>query len=231
MDSIETFELRVASVGLRIARLALRALIVFTIVAALLLALAWAAQRVFGWRPPAAVAALFVERVQAAEALLYVYDKDTGWRANPYTQLHYVLRGPFQRGEPLDARLRTNAEGFFDRDHFLATPYYRIAFVGDSWVEAQQVDASERFSHLVEEYVPAYSKGARVVETMNFGWSNLGTAQELGVVRTYVAKYKPDEIWLVFNPADDVSDSSPLFTAPPLGPTFTYAADGSIAAL
>jgi len=228
MDSIETFEQRIASVCLRFAGLALRALVVFTIVAALLLAGAWTANRKFGWQPPAAIANLFVERTQAAEALLYVYDKDTGWRANPYTQLHHVLRGPFQRGEPQDVRLRTNAEGFFDRDHSLATPYYRIAFVGDSWVEAQQVDATHRFTQLVEDYVPALSKGAKAVETMNFGWSNLGTAQELGVVRTYVAKYKPDEIWLVFNPADDVSDSSPLFTAPPLGPTFAYEAGGTV---
>ena len=224
----QPFESRVAAVGFRLARLALRALIVFVIIAGTFLGLAWAAQRWLGWHLPPAITNLFLERVQSAEALLYAYDNDTGWRANPYTQLRHATRGPFQRGEPHDVRLRTNSEGFFDREHYVATPYYRIAFIGDSWVEAQQVEATQRFTHLVEEYVHAYSKGAKAVETMNFGWSNLGTAQELGVVRKYVARYRPDEIWVVFNPADDVSDSSPLLTAPPLGPTFTYGERGAI---
>jgi hypothetical protein len=230
MESVpaQPFESRVASVGLRLARLALRALIVFAIAAGTLAGLAWAAQRWLGWSLPPAITNVFLERVQAAEALLYAYDNDTGWRANPYTQLRHATRGPFQRGEPHDVRLRTNSEGFFDREHYATSPYYRIAFVGDSWVEAQQVEATQRFTHLVEEYVHGYSKGAKAVETMNFGWSNLGTAQEVGVVRKYVARYRPDEIWVVFNPVDDVSDSSALFTAPPLGPTFTYGDRGAI---
>lgn len=229
MNPAQSFELRVASIASRIARLALRALIVFVIAAGLIAGAGWSAHRAFGWRPPEAIAALFVEKVQSAEALLYAYDNETGWRGNPYTQLRHVLRGPFQRGEAQEARLRTNSEGFFDREHYVSTPYYRIAFLGDSWVEAQQVDAAQRFTNLVEDYVHAFSKGAKAVETMNFGLSNLGTAQEAGVAGAYVAKYRPDEAWVVFNPVDDITDSSPLFTAPPLGPTFTYAADGAIA--
>jgi hypothetical protein len=222
------FEMRVLAVAHRVARLALRGLIVFAIAAGVMFGAAWSAKRWLGWNPPPAIERIFLQRAQSAEALLYVYDNDTGWRANPYTQMHHELRGPFARGEPQDVRVRTNSEGFFDREHYLRTPYYRIAFLGDSWVEAQQVDATNRFTDLVEGYVHAFSNGAKAVETMNFGLSNLGTAQELGVARTYVAKYKPDEVWLVFNPMDDISDSSALLTAPPLGPTFTYGADGAI---
>ncbi|MGE5617066.1 MAG: hypothetical protein ACM3X5_09140 [Bacillota bacterium] len=160
---------------------------------------------------------------QQAEALLYVYDNDTGWKPNPYTQLHYVESHPFGGGEPRDVRLRTNSEGFFDREHYVSTPYYRIAFLGDSWVEAQQVDRSQRFTDLLEQYVFSLSNGRRAVETMNFGVSNLGTAQEYGVAKTYVARYRPNEIWVLFNPVDDLTDSSPLYTSPPLGPTFVTA--------
>jgi len=226
MNANQSFELRVAAVASRVARLALRAAIVFAIVAGVLLGMAWLSHRYLGWRPPAMIADLFLDKVQSAEALLYAYDNEMGWRANPYTQLHWVRRGPLQPGEPQDARSRTNAEGLFDRDHYVQTPYYRIAFIGDSWVEAQQVDSTQRFTSLVEDYVFAFSKQARAVETMNFGLSNLGTAQEVGLARTYVAKYHPDEVWVVFNPGNDISDSSPLFTPPPLGPTFVYGADG-----
>lgn len=225
------FETRFLAVANRVLRLALRAALVFLVVAGVILGALWGAQRALGWPLPATFNAIFLDRVQKAEALLYVYDNDTGWKANPHTQLHHVERGPFQRGEPQDVRTRTNSEGFFDREHYIKTPYYRVAFLGDSWVEAQQVDPTQRFTDLVEGYVFSFSKGTKAVETMNFGVSNLGTAQEYGVARTHVAKYRPDEIWIMFNPADDMTDSSPLFTSPPLGPTFQYGdgpADGEV---
>jgi hypothetical protein len=207
--------------------LVIRTAVIVGIVAALSLGGMWAAKRWLRWNPPSPWADLFSEHVQRAEALLYVYDRDTGWKPNPYTQLQHVSRGPFQRGEPQDARLRTNSEGFFDREHYPATDYYRIAFLGDSWVEAQQVDPSQRFTDLVEGYLHAATKGEKAVETMNFGVSNLGTAQEYGVLRAHVAKYRPDEIWVVFNANDDILDSSPLTTGPPLGPTFVQASSAA----
>lgn len=207
-------------VAARTLGLLVRTALLVGVLAAIALGGMWSAKRWLGWNPPPAVAELFAEHVQRADALLYAYDRDTGWKPNPYTQLHHVSRGPFQRGEPQDARMRTNSEGFFDREHYVATDYYRIAFLGDSWVEAQQVDPSQRFTDLVEGYLYSATKGEKAVETMNFGVSNLGTAQEYGVARAHVAKYRPDEIWVVFNANDDILDSSPLVTGPPLGPTF-----------
>lgn len=218
----EGFEARLAKVSAPMLRIAVRAGLVFGAAASLLLGGTWCAHAL-GWRIPAPLDQLFSERVQQAEPLLYVYDNDTGWKLNPHAQLHYVERAPFGRGEARDVRLRTNSEGFFDREHYPVTPYYRIAFLGDSWVEAQQVDPTQRFTDLVEGYLFAASNGARAVETMNFGVSNLGTAQEYGVMKAHVAKYRPNEVWLFFDARDDITDSSPLFTTPPLGPTFVYA--------
>jgi len=209
-------------VGLRLAALLVRAMAIAVLAGALIFFAMWSAKKWLGWYPSGPVATLFLEAKQEAQALLYVYDNHTGWKGNPFTQLHSVSRGPLKVGEPRDVRLRTNSEGFFDREHNLHSSFFRVAFVGDSWVEAQQVDASNRFTELVEGYVFAQSRGEKAVESMNFGISNLGTAQEYGVIKEYVLKYRPDEIWIVFNPRDDISDSSPLFTSPPLGPTFRY---------
>ena len=217
---------QIVELASRLAGLLVRAVLITVLLGSLIFAAMWSAKKWLGWIPDGPVATLFLETKQQAEALLYVYDNQTGWKANPYTQLHSVSRGPLQAGEPRDIRLRTNSAGFFDREHNLESSYYRIAFLGDSWVEAQQVDASNRFTDLVEGYVFAQSKGSKAVETMNFGLSNLGTAQEYGVVKGHVLKYRPNEIWILFNPRDDISDSSPIFTSPPLGPTFRYR-DGS----
>jgi len=179
------------------ARIAARAAIIFFVAAGVILAALWSTNGMPQWAQLRSLDNLIAETTQQAEALLYVYDNDTGWKPNPYTQLHYVEKDPFSGGEPRDVRVRTNSEGFFDREHYVSTPYYRIAFLGDSWVEAQQVDRSQRFTDLVEQYVFDFSKGTRAVETMNFGVSNLGTAQEYGVAKTYVARYRPNEIWVV----------------------------------
>jgi len=208
--------------GLRVLTVSFRSALLTVVAGAVVLGSMWSAKRWLGWVPQEPFASLLVEMKQQAEPLLYVYDNQTGWKANPYTQLYTVRKGPFQAGEPRDFRLRTNSEGFFDREHRLTTPYYRVAFLGDSWVEAQQVAASNRFTDLVEGYVFAQSKGSKAVETMNFGLSNLGTAQEYGILKQYVLKYRPNEIWILFNPRDDISDSSALFTQPPLGPTYRY---------
>ncbi|HUQ26995.1 MAG TPA: hypothetical protein VM051_00290 [Usitatibacter sp.] len=224
---LQRWEHDVGMVAAGVLGIALRAALVFAVVAAVALGALWGSHRWLGWSPPPPLNEIFAERVQQAEPLLYVYDNDMGWKLRPYTQLHWVSRAPFESAEPQDVRVRTNSEGFFDREHYATTDYYRIAFLGDSWVEAQQVDPAQRFTDLVEGYVYSQSGGKKAVETMNFGVGNLGPAQEYGLLRRYVARYKPDEIWIVFNPVNDITDSTQLFTAPPLGPTFVYGRDGN----
>jgi hypothetical protein len=209
-------------VAIRTGSVVLRSLFLGGILCAVSLTFMWSSKKWLGWKPTGPIATLFFESKQEAQALLYVYDNQTGWKPNPYTQLRSVARGPFSTQEPRDILLRTNSEGFFDREHYLKSPYYRIAFLGDSWVEAQSVDYSMRFTELIETYVHSKSQGQKGVEVMNFGVSNLGTAQEYGVLKHHALKYHPDAIWILFNPNNDISDSSPMWTAPPLGPTYSY---------
>ncbi len=172
-----------------------------------------------------AVATLFQRNVQEAEPIMYVYDNRTGWRLNANTQYHRSRSGPLfalAKIEGYDTRLRVNAEGFIDREHYLATPYYRIAFVGNSWVEAVQQEFTDRFAPLTEDYLYDRSGGKKVVEIMNFGLSNAAPAQAYGVLTTYVFKYRPEEVWLFLTPAD-LRSNTPLDTPPPFGPTFVFA--------
>jgi hypothetical protein len=172
-----------------------------------------------------AVATVLSRNVQEPEPIMYVYDNGTGWRLNPRTQYHRERSGPFLGLgglERFDTRLRVNSDGFIDREHFIETPYYRIAFVGDSWVEAVQQEYGDRFTPLAEDYVFAQSEHRKVVEIMNFGVSNVAPAQAYGVIRGYVLKYRPDEVWLFVTGAD-LGSNSPVITPPPFGPTFVYA--------
>jgi len=114
-----------------------------------------------------ALGTVLMKNVQEPEPIMYVYDNDTGWHLNPRTQYHRSQQGPFldMAGlKPYDTRLRVNSEGFIDRDHYLETSRYRIAFAGNSWVEAVQLEYTDRFAPLTEDYVFDRSKQAKAVE-------------------------------------------------------------------
>ena len=172
-----------------------------------------------------AVGMFLATSVQEPEPIMYVYDNRAGWLLNPRTQYHRERSGPFlglAGLERFDTRLRVNSEGFIDREHFLESSHYRIAFIGNSWVEAVQQEYTDRFAPLTEDYVFAQSDHRKVVEIMNFGVSNLAPAQAYGVIKSFVLKYHPDEVWLFVNGAD-LGSNTPLMTPPPFGPTFEYA--------
>ncbi len=154
--------------------------------------------------------------IQQAEPLAYSYDLRNGFRLNPNMQIHRAQPGMF------DVKVRTNSEGFIDREHPLLASTYRVAYVGDSYVEAQQVPESGRFSEMTEEMVYGISKGEKMVEVMNFGISSHGTVHEYGTIKHWVLKYKPDEVWLFFFSGNDLGDNNPVLTGPPLGPNFVY---------
>jgi hypothetical protein len=160
--------------------------------------------------------------VQEAETIAYVYDNRCGWKLAPYVQIHRAIGGLF------DVRNRTNSEGFLDREHALEKSVFRLAFVGDSLTEAQQVYMAERFSDRTEDHVYAMSQGGKAVEVMNFGTSSWGTAHEYGAIKHFVMKYRPDEVWIFFFSGNDLGDNFPGLNGPPMGPTYVYAANGAL---
>jgi hypothetical protein len=153
--------------------------------------------------------------IQEALPVLYVTDPDVGLMMTPHTKIHF--KTPY-----FDTTIVTNTDGFTGRDYPLKTDNYRIAVMGDSFVESYGVLDSNRFPHQTERLVYEKSEGKFKVEVMGFGASGWGQVHAYGAIKKYVLKYSPDEIWLTFLPTNDFGDNTPILQKPPQGPTFVY---------
>jgi len=85
---------------------------------------------------------------------------------------------------------------------------YRIAFLGDSTVEAVQVPLEATFVRLTGR---ALSKCEALkhkkIRTLNFGVGGYGTIEEILMLRHRVWQLKPDAIVLMITPANDLLDN------------------------
>ncbi len=133
-------------------------------------------------------------------------------------------------GPPVRGRFRINNAGFNswrDYDKTAAASTYRIAVVGDSFVEALQVDITKSFPAVLEQRLLDHGINA---EVLSFGVSGFGTAQVLTLVQNLVLDYSPDFIVYLFVP-NDVEDSSPWLGRDPWNPQFDLNEDGELVAL
>ncbi len=86
---------------------------------------------------------------------------------------------------------------------------FRVAVLGDSFIEAFQVPDEQTFCARLESGLQDCSALAgRQVEVLNFGVSGYGTAQELLMLRHYVWQYQPDLVLLAFFPGNDLRNNS-----------------------
>ena len=107
--------------------------------------------------------------------------------------------------------VRTNSQGFRDREHSLAKPIdtIRIAVLGDSYCEAMQVDLNQTFWSVMEHHInDCLPTGSSTVEVLNTGVSGYGTAQELLTLQHRVWAYEPDVVLLCVLPANDIRNNS-----------------------
>jgi len=141
----------------------------------------------------------------------YETDETLGYRLIPGMSGWYTREGR--------SWVEINSDGFRDVDHSIDKPagVYRVAVIGDSYVEALQVDRGEMFTNYV---APAATNcdafGGKRIETLTFGVSGYGTAQELLMLREKVWKYSPDLVLLVFTTNNDVSDNLRVFKQSPI---------------
>lgn len=123
------------------------------------------------------------------------------------------------------ALVRFNSAGFRDEEWTLAKPpdTFRIAVLGDSYVEAVQVASGERFTEvLARELDRSEAVGGKRVDVMSFGVSGFGTAQELMCLRHYVWPYSPDMVILAVTSGNDVRNNSKTLQNDNGRPYFTY---------
>lgn len=100
---------------------------------------------------------------------------------------------------------KTNSWGWKDKEWSLqkAPGIYRIAVLGDSYVEALQVESNRNFLSLAEAKMRA--QGIQT-EWMNFGRSGFTQTEEWYVLQKDVLPFKPDLVILFFFPSNDIED-------------------------
>jgi hypothetical protein len=130
-------------------------------------------------------------------------DPQLGWRLRAGVQARYTGEG--------DAFVSINAAGWRDRDHALEKPadVYRIVVLGDSYAEARQVPVEKAFWALLPRELErcGFQSGKRI-ESLNFGVSGYGTAQEYLVLEARAGRYRPDLVLLQFTNGNDVRNNS-----------------------
>jgi hypothetical protein len=146
------------------------------------------------------------------------------WQPDPLTgsALRPGMEG-WQRDEGR-AYVRISTQGLRDREHALQKPagVYRIAVLGDSYAEAMQVEMERAFWSLLPKRLESCGfAGGRKIETVNFGVSGYGTANELLTLRTRVWPYAPDMVLLAFFPGNDVRNNSKSLETEKFWPFFS----------
>ncbi len=138
----------------------------------------------------------------------YAYDRYRGWALRPGAAGWNTREG--------DAYVRINHEGFRGPETSFTKPpdTIRIAVLGDSFTEGQQVAEDKTFSAVIGRALarcPAVA--GRKVEVLNFGVNGYGTAQELMTLRHQAWRFSPDIVVLaVFTGNDIVNNSVDLET-------------------
>jgi hypothetical protein len=126
-----------------------------------------------------------------------------GIASQPHAVFDYV-------GEGRSQTIQFNSRGFRDINRSPAKPsgVYRIAVLGDSYIEAPQVAVADRVTEQLEAELNRWAVLAPLqVEVLNFGFSAYGTMQELQVLKHDVWQFHPDLVILAFLTGNDVQNN------------------------
>ena len=139
-----------------------------------------------------------------------------GFRYSTYFQLDNIRGWAHQPGDSAwytdegQAFVTINSHGFRDRERRIPNENrsYRIAILGDSFVEARQVELEDTFCAIAEKKLNQRVAGdARRIEVLNFGVLGYSTAQELLTFRDSVVAYRPDIVILAICIGNDLKEN------------------------
>jgi lysophospholipase L1-like esterase len=152
------------------------------------------------------------------------------WRTDPMTGLSLRPHSSGWVRDEGEAFVEINSHGMRDREIAIAKPgnTYRIAFLGDSMIEARQVPREEGVVALVEQELqtcPAFT--GKTIETLNFGTMGYGTTQEYLQLQDRVWQFQPDAVVLAFM-LNDVENNSKAMEGNSIEPYFVTASDGQL---
>jgi hypothetical protein len=131
-------------------------------------------------------------------------DATIGWRFTGNTDYWYDSH---ENDHPVVGR--TNSGGWNDREWPLRKPpgAFRVAVLGDSYVEALQVEQAANFVSLAENLLNR--DGTRRFELMNFGRSGFTQTEEWLVLKNEIVKFAPDLVALFYYAPNDIADVDP----------------------
>ena len=149
-------------------------------------------------------------------------DPVLGYRFTPGAQYWFFD----ENDHPIEGRI--NNFGWRDRDWSLEKPknMVRIAVLGDSFVEAFQVEEESTFLKISENDLNR--TGSRNFELMNFGRSGFTTTEQLIIVEREILKFSPDMIVLFFFPENDIEDVSMQTSFVAMRPFYYITEDGRL---
>lgn len=149
-------------------------------------------------------------------------DPVLGWRPVPGADGWWTREGR--------AHVHITAHGFRGVDvppGRAAEGTFRVALVGDSYVEARQVALEDSFGARLQSDLGACAH--QPVEVLAFGVSGFGTAQEYLLYRERVAAYHPNVVLLALLTGNDLADDQPtLRMGQGPSPYFSVDADGEL---
>ena len=128
------------------------------------------------------------------------------------------------------AFIRLNRWGYRGADWTLIKPggTLRIAVLGDSFIEAQQVAEQDtacqviqhELTRILSRIARGRYRGLKRIEVMNFGVDGYGTAQEFYTLVEDVWQFSPDIVVLAFFPGNDVRNNSAVLEGDKCRPFF-----------
>ena len=128
-----------------------------------------------------------------------VYDQETGlFTKKPNSEI-LISNDCFENIE------KNNSQGFHDSEFTLAKPddVFRIAVLGDSFVEAQQVQVEKTFYYLLEQKLNELPTNKKKIEVYAFGMGGNSTFKNYLYLNQYALKYQPDLVILGFLAMND----------------------------
>jgi lysophospholipase L1-like esterase len=153
---------------------------------------------------------------------LYTPDHFCGSRLRPATSGVWTREG--------HGKIIINAKGFRGPEisDEKAAGVFRIAILGDSYIEGLQVDEDATICFQIQQLLnKKNSVPNRKYEVVNCGVSGYGTAQELQMLRHHVLQLQPDVVMVGVYPENDVRNNLRSLEGDPARPYFTLDDDGT----
>lgn len=135
---------------------------------------------------------------------LWTCDRLLGWRGKSQTSTPINTEGYVHK-------FVRNSAGMHDGEHTLSKEkgVFRILVIGDSFVEARQVEERETSASILEAILNTLAPDQTRYEVISAGASAWGPAQELIYFRSEGKDYQPDLVLGIWYPANDLMDLLP----------------------